>query len=169
MPAPGLPPRFTDVRIPTLDEVLELLQHRLLINIELKALDLATLGMGSDVVAAVRAHGMADQVVLSSFNPFALRRAKRAGPEIECGLLLAPDLPAWMRWAVTRRHSLADALHPEMLMVDEAYLAQARRLGMPVRVWTVDEEADIRRMISLGVDAIITDVPDVALRLLRPG
>ena len=52
-------------------------------------------------------------------------------------------------------------------MVDAAYVAQARKLGLPVRVWTVDEEADMRRMIDLGVDAIITNTPDRLAALLR--
>jgi glycerophosphoryl diester phosphodiesterase len=122
--------------------------------------------MGTDVVAAVRSRDMADQVVLSSFNPFALRHAKKAGPEIECGLLLAADLPRWMHRGLTRRWSRADALHPDLQMADAAYMARARGLGMPVRVWTVNEAADMQRMIALGVDAIITDVPDVLKSLL---
>lgn len=152
--------KYAGTRIPVLDEVLTLLKGKLLVNIELKALSAATVRMGDDVVRAVRAHGMADQVVLSSFNPMALRYAKRTAPEIEAGLLLAPDLPGWTRWGPTLRHSRADGLHPELVMVDESYMARARRLGMPVRVWTVNEEADMRRMMALGVDAIITDVPD---------
>jgi len=153
-------PKFTGTRIPTLDETLDLLKGKLLINIELKVLDALGSGLGADTVKAVRARGMADQVVISSFNPFALRQAKQAGPEIECALLLAHDLPGWMHWGVTRRYCRADGLHPDLEMVDEAYLARARKLGMPVRVWTVDDEADMRRLIALGVDAIITNVPD---------
>lgn len=159
-------PEFAGTRIPTLDEVLTLLKGKLLINIELKALDLASRGLGPDVVQLVRRYDMAEQVVLSSFNPFALRSAKEAGPEIEAGLLLSPELPGWTRWGVIRRYSRADGLHPELVMVDQAYMARARRLGMPVRVWTVNEEADLRRMAALGVDAIITDVPDVARRVI---
>jgi glycerophosphoryl diester phosphodiesterase len=51
-------------------------------------------------------------------------------------------------------------LHPDFVMVDETYVARARKHGLPVRVWTVDDEADMRRLIALGVDAIITNVPD---------
>jgi glycerophosphoryl diester phosphodiesterase len=159
-------PKFAGTHIPTLDELLNLLRGRLLVNIELKALEPATFGLGADVVAAVRAHDMADQVVLSSFNPFALRRAKQAGPEIECALLLAHDLPRWMHWNIIRRFSRADGLHPDLEMVDADYMARAARLGFPVRVWTVNEAADMRRMIELGVDAIITDAPDMALAIL---
>ncbi len=160
-------PQFAGTRIATLDEVLDLLNGKLLVNIEIKALDSATMGLGADVVKAVRAHDMVDQVVISSFNPVALRRAKNAGPEIEAGLLLAPDLPGWTRWAVTRSYSKANGLHPELPMVDAAYMAQAARLRLPVRVWTVNEPDDMQRMIDLGVDAIITDYPDRLVELLK--
>jgi glycerophosphoryl diester phosphodiesterase len=159
-------PQFAGVPIPSLDEVLELARGRLLLNIELKALESPTVNLGVDVVARVRAHGMADQVVISSFNPLALRRAKKAGPEIECALLTAPDLPGWMRAPLTFRFSRADGIHPEYPMVDAAFMAAARRRGRPVRPWTVNDEAEMRRLIALGVDAIITDAPDVARRLL---
>ena len=86
-------PQFAGTPLPALEEVLDLCKGRLLMNIELKSLNSNTANIGVDVVAAVRARDMADQVVISSFNPLALRRAKKAGPEIECALLTAPDLP----------------------------------------------------------------------------
>jgi glycerophosphoryl diester phosphodiesterase len=153
-------PSFAGTHIPTLDEALDLMKGKLLVNVELKVLGTLRSGMGADAVRAIRAHGMADQVVISSFNPFALRQAKGAGPEIECALLLAHDLPSWMRWGFTRRYSRADGLHPDFDMVDQTYMARARQLGKPVRVWTVDEEAAMRHLIALDVDAIITNVPD---------
>lgn len=162
-----LGPEFIGTRIPTLDEVLDLLKGKLLINIELKAFSATSKQLGVDVVQAVRNHGMAEQVVISSFNPFALRAARQAGPEIEGALLLSPDLPGWTRWDIIRKHSRAQGLHPELVMVDAAYMARARTLGLPVRVWTVNEEADMHRMGDLRVDAFITDLPDVALRVLQ--
>jgi glycerophosphoryl diester phosphodiesterase len=159
-------PTFAGTRIPTLDEALDLLKGKLLINIELKVLETLQSGLGADTVKAVRARGMADQVVISSFNPFVLRQAKQAGPEIECALLLAHDLPGWMHWGVTRRYCRADGLHPDSDMVDETYMARARKASLPVRVWTVDAEDEMRRLIALGVDAIITNVPDVLVNLM---
>jgi glycerophosphoryl diester phosphodiesterase len=159
-------PSFAGTRIPTLDEALDLMKDKLLVNVELKVLGALRSELGADAVKTIRQHGMADQVVISSFNPFALRQTKAAGPEIECALLLAHDLPGWMRWGVTRRHSRAEGLHPDFDMVDETYMARARKLGLPVRVWTVDDEAEMRRLIALGVDAIVTNVPDRLANLL---
>jgi glycerophosphoryl diester phosphodiesterase len=158
-------PQFAGTCMPVLEEVLDLLKGRLLINIELKSFDMAST-LGHDVVEAVRARDMAGQVVLSSFNPFTLRRAKTAGHEIECAYLTAPDLPYWMRSGLTLRMCLADGLHPDVKMVDAAYMARARKRRMPVRVWTVNEEEEMRRMIELGVDAIITDAPEQLKALL---
>ncbi len=162
-------PEFAGTQIPTLDEVLDLAKGKLLVNIELKSLDISNARLGVDVVAAVRNHGMVDEVVISSFNPFALRRSKQAGREIEHALLLAPDTTNWTRWGVTLGYSLADGVHPEIKMVDAAYVAAAKRRKMPVRVWTVNDEADMRRMAGLGVDAIISDTPDIARRVIEGG
>ena len=153
-------PEFVGTRIPLLGEVLNLVKDKLLVIVELKVPDAGSAEMGADVVAAVRAHGMADQVVISSFNPFALRKAKLAGPEIECALLVAHDLPGWMRWGLTRRYSRAESIQPEAVMVDAAYVAWARKHCLHLRVWTVNDEAEMRRLLDLGVDAVITDVPD---------
>ena len=160
-------PEFAGTLIPTLDEVLDLLEGKLIVNIEIKALETTTAGIGVDTVNAVRAHNMQHQVIISSFNPMALRRAKKAGPDIECAILLAPDLPGWTRSGLARRWSGADGLHPEAPMVDEAYMAQAKRQGLPVRVWTVNDETEMRRLAALKVDAIITDAPDLLARVLQ--
>jgi glycerophosphoryl diester phosphodiesterase len=160
-------PEFAGTQIPTLDEVLGLAKGRLLVNIELKSLDITGAKLGVDVVAAVRAHKMTDEVVISSFNPFALRSSKQAGPEVEHGLLLDLESSGWTRWGLVLRYSLAQGVHPETTMVDAAYVAAAHGRKMPVRVWTVNDEADMRRLADLGVDAIISDTPDVALRVLE--
>jgi glycerophosphoryl diester phosphodiesterase len=159
-------PEFAGTMIPTLDEALEVARGKLLVNIELKTIEVKQSGLGPDVVDVVRRHAMMDEVVISSFNPFALRKSKQAGPEIEHGLLLAADLPGWTRWGLTLRHSRADGLHPELGMATREYVAAAKRRNLPVRVWTVDDEAEMRRLAGFGVDAIITDAPDVALAAL---
>lgn len=159
-------PEFAGTRIPTLDEVLDLLKDKLLVNIELKSVRASNDGLGQDVAKKVLAHGMAGQVVISSFNPFALRRSKLTGPQIEHALLLADDSPGWMKSGLMFRWSKAEALHPESVMVTPEYVVQARRRGLPVRVWTVNEPEEMRRLAGLGVDAIVTDAPDLARQVL---
>ena len=124
--------------------------------------------MGAEVVTAVRAHGMADQVVISSFNPFAAAAGQDGQDRRSSARCWWRTIcPAGCGGALTRRYSRADGIHPEAVMVDAAYVAWARKARLPVRVWTVNDEAEMRRLIALGVDAVITDVPDLMLDVVK--
>jgi glycerophosphoryl diester phosphodiesterase len=154
-------PSFAGERIPTLEEVLEPLGSRLLLNVELKTTTLRDDGLEQAVIGQVERHGVSDAVLLSSFNPFSLRRAKRIAPHIPVGLLYAPGLPLPLRRAWLAFLAPHEARHPEHTMVDASYMAWARRRGYRVNTWTVDGPDEMRRLIGLGVDGIITNVPDV--------
>ena len=160
-------PTFAGERIPTLEEVLESVGSRLLLNIELKTASLRDNGLERAVIAQVEQHGLGNSVLFSSFNPFSLRRAKRIAPPIPVGLLYAPDLPlplrrAWLALIVTH-----EARHPKHTMVDTRYMAKVRRRGYWVNTWTVNDPGGMRRLIGLDVDGIITDVPDIFRSVLE--
>jgi glycerophosphoryl diester phosphodiesterase len=159
-------PSFAGERIPTLEEVLEALGSRLLLNIELKTTSPHDNGLEQAVIAQVERHSLSDDVLLSSFNPFSLRRAKQIAPHIPVGLLYGPELPlplrrAWLAFLVPH-----EARHPKHTMVDASYMAWARRRGYRVNTWTVDDPDEMRRLINLGVDGIVTNVPDVLRSVL---
>lgn len=105
------------------------------------------------------------QVTVMSFAPSALRRVR----------LLAPDLPTvqlYLRMPVLRRDGSlspsADVAGPgiHILRVHPRYVERVHAAGHPVYVWTVDEPADIDLVLSLGVDAVITNRPTDVLRRL---
>ena len=133
-----------DHPIPTLDDVFALLGRRALYNVELKALGLSDGGLAAAVAGVIAAHNVADQVLISSFSPFTVRAAQRA-------------MPAGVAVALLR----AAADHPEYHLVDEALMAWARRRGLRVNVWTLDDPVEARRLIRLGVHGIITNRPEV--------
>ncbi|NOZ27924.1 MAG: glycerophosphodiester phosphodiesterase [Chloroflexi bacterium] len=159
-------PEFAGTRLCTLEEALDAIGDRLLVNIEMKSFSMGNDGMAEEVARIIQQRDLYDQVLVSSFNPFTLRRLKKVDPRIETGLLYAPGLPVYLSRAWLRPWARPDALHPEYVMVDEAYMQWARRKGYPVNVWTVNEPDDMRRMIDLGVNIIITDYPDRLLELL---
>ena len=160
-------PAFAGERIPTLEEVLETVGSRLLLNIELKTTSLRDNGLESVVIAQVEQHDLDESVLFSSFNPLSLRRTKRIASHIPVGLLYAPDLPLPLRRAWLAPMVPHEARHPEHTMVDAHYMTWARRRGYRVNTWTVDNPDEMRRLIGLGVDGIITNVPDVLRTVLE--
>lgn len=158
---------FTGERIPTLQEVLKAIDPETLINIELKTESPATDGLENAVVEVIREYNLYKRVIVSSFNPIALLRVKWADKNIPVGLLYAPDLPRYLSegWFISLLRP--EALHPEIGMVDENYMERARKKGYRVNVWTVNEAADMKRMLDLEVDGIITDRPDLLQQLME--
>jgi glycerophosphoryl diester phosphodiesterase len=154
-------PAFTGERIPTLGEVLQAFGDRLLLNIELKSTSPRDNGLERAVVALVEERGLGKRVLFSSFNPFSLRRAKKIAPHILTGLLYAPDLPLYLSRAWLAPLAPHEARHPQHTMIDARYMDWARHHGYRVNAWTVDDPGEMRRLIDLKVDGIITNVPDV--------
>jgi glycerophosphoryl diester phosphodiesterase len=162
-------PAYAGQEIPTLQEVIDAVGHRLLLNIELKTASWQDDGLAGTVVRAVEDNHLLDRTIVSSFNPVALRRVSRLNPAIPIGLLYAPDLPLPLRrpWA---RHLLElDAIHPHHTLVEDRYAPWARQRGYRVHTWTVDDPGRMRRMVQLGVDIVITNRPDLFRQVLQTG
>jgi glycerophosphoryl diester phosphodiesterase len=160
---------FEGQRIPTLQEVIDVVGGRLLLNIELKTKSARDDGLVAAVVRAVEQNNLQDRVVLSSFNPLAVWRAKLLNADLPVGLLYAPDAPIFLRRPWLRYVVPLDALHPSHTIVDDAYLGWAKQRGFSVHTWTVDDPGEMQRLVDGGVDIIITNRPDVLRQVLQAG
>ncbi len=123
-------------------------------------------------VQVVRELGLERQVCLSGFGRTVVRTVRRIAPEMATGAALDEVRMAlyrsWVRWPA--RHVPYVALQvPESKgvhrIVTPRFVQAAHHAGAVVQVWTVNEEVDIRRLLDWGVDALITDVPDFAVRV----
>lgn len=151
-------PEFVGTPIPTLDEVFDAVGKSLLINVEIKAESMFTDGIECAVAEAIRRHGLFDTVLVSSFNPLALRRFRAALPEVMIGYLHAPDIPFYLPALMSGlKH---EARHPHDSEVTQRYMDWARGAGYAVNVWTVNDPVRAQVLRDLGVNAIITDQPD---------
>jgi glycerophosphoryl diester phosphodiesterase len=160
---------FAGERIPTLAEVLEAVGERLLLNVELKSLSLREDGLARAVIAQIEQRRLDDRVLISSFNPLSLRRAKRIATHIPVGLLYSSDMPLPLRRAWLAPFVRHEARHPNHTMVNARFVAWAKRRGYWVNVWTVDDPDEMRRLITLRVDGIITNRPDVLRDVVESG
>ena len=160
---------FKGERVPLLEEVLEAVGQRLLINIELKGMSLRGTGLEAKVAALIAQHDLIDRVIISSFNPFALRRVKRVNPYLACGLIHSPDLPIFLRnaWLAPLIPGL-NARHPHHSQVSKAIVDRFHAQGLVVSAWTINQAGIARSMIQAGVDGMFGDDPVLLRETLEP-
>jgi len=101
------------------------------------------------------------RVLVTSFNPATIAVVRDRAPHVPTGRLTmnGHDLAGRIERAAAAGHV---AINPWDLLVDEPMMAVARDAGLQVYVWTVDDPERMRALVDLGVDGIITNVPDVA-------
>jgi glycerophosphoryl diester phosphodiesterase len=160
-------PAFAGVGVPTLVQVLDLVGNRCRVNVEIKSQDWEGGGEVQALAALIRRRNLYDQVIVSSFNPITLIKLRWADPKIRLGLLYFEPLPAHLRQAWFTPILEPEALHPHHSLVDAVLLDWARDKGCAVNTWTVNDPATAKRLAGLGVDAIITDVPDLISEQIR--
>jgi glycerophosphoryl diester phosphodiesterase len=143
-------------------------RHRFII--EIKGLNGA---LTDAVIDDVHAAGAIDRVSVGGFAARQMWRARRREPRLATGAAYEETRWAlyrtWVRWPASRQ--LYHVFHvPELAgatrVVSPRFVAAAHAAGVRVYVWTVDAPDDIRRLLSWGVDGIITDRPDVAVPLV---
>jgi glycerophosphoryl diester phosphodiesterase len=157
---------FAGTTIPTLDEVFELYAGTdMVVNVELKNSVMPYHGMEEKVLALVDAAGMQNRVLLSTFNHISLVKLHELGTTVPTAMLFGEPLFRPWRYAQTLHVSGINPPHQYLRYVPKL-VARAKELGLTVNPWTVNDADDMRRVIDLDVDAIITNFPDRALALL---
>jgi glycerophosphoryl diester phosphodiesterase len=165
----------TSEPIPTLDDVVALaaLGHRrMLLEIKVDERRRRYPGIEEKVVAVLERHGMGAATVVMAFEAETWGRMRALRPDIAAGALYSPATLRAMGSTASRELEAALAagvavvgLHQDL--VDAAVVAAARRAGITLGVWTVNEPGALRRFADLGVSIVITDRPDLAKALLK--
>jgi len=151
---------FAGTPVPLLEEVLDLIGSRCPINLEIKSID-PYANDASDLVAAlIRHRNLYRQVIVSSFNPVTLIKLRHLDPKIALGMLYGAEMPLFLRQTWAGAPICPEAQHPHHALIDANYMAWVRGLGTAVNTWTVNDVAEAQRLARLGVDVIMTDVPD---------
>lgn len=164
---PNLPQ--SSMGIPTLAEVLSWIPKGFLINLELKA-PKANSGIVARTTSRVLAQAGSHRLIVSSFNPLELAFFASTAPHIPLALLTDPSSPPLLATGFARhflRRAALRALHPHHSQVTLETIKQAHDACLKVIPWTVNAHADIKRMLLLGVDGLITDHPLECKRLLE--
>lgn len=144
-------------QIPLLTEVLDLIEGKCSINIELKGLN--TAAGTSEIIQAYIADGKwkFEDFIVSSFQKNELFQLRRLDEEIPIGVLSKASVTEAIELGKRLR---AQAIHPSLGIITRDNVQNSHQSGFKVNVWTVNERDDITRMKDFGVDGIISDFPD---------
>ncbi len=157
------PERFAGERIPTIEEVLSFSREQD-INVYLEIKAPRASGVEHAVVAAVHAASALLSSYVISFDLGVLERVRRIEPVLVLGYLFntrSPDVVARAVDAGARTVlPRADRVTPELI-------AQAKRNDLKVVTWTVNDPLEMKSLMNMGVDGIMTDYPDRLAALVR--
>lgn len=167
--------RPTAERLPTLAQLLDLVgssRAGLLLEIKAGPGRQRYPGIEEKALALLRDHALLDRTVVMAFEPATVLRVRELAPAVPTAALIARGRERRDRLSGEEALDRARALRATHVgihfrLLDGAVVDAVQRAGMAVGAWTVNEEADIRHVLALGVDVLITDRPDLALTL-RP-
>jgi len=161
------------VEVPTFAEALQTLAGRAGVDVEIKnmpgepAFDSPREAIADAVLDELDRAGFAGPVLVSSFNWLSIEHIRHARPDLATGFLSTAviDPGAALVYARSVGHTYVLPQYPALLEAGEAFVAKAHAEGLLVGTWTVDEPDDLRGLFALGVDAVATNRPALAVEV----
>lgn len=166
-PDQDFPHRGADVRIPTLEEVVTSFPNTRMI------VDLKQDGLVAPLWRLIERHGLHDRIVAGSFSDRRLAAFRRAsGGSVATSTGPLRSVVAFAGALAGRAPKLADAVQFPVSLgplkpLTRRTVASFHRRGYQAHVWTVNDPDEMHRFYDLGVDAVITDRPDLLRDVLR--
>ena len=143
--------------IPTLEQVLDFCQGKCKIHIELKGKGTATKTAALITQLVKNNIWSYDQLVVSSFKLSRLKKIQQQNPNIRLGLIAHRNLSRKLERAAKNNFYGFYAFHEKLR---KPIVELAKKRGLKIYCWTVNKRLNISKMLSLGVDGIITDSPE---------
>ncbi len=165
------PHRGRGIRVPTLDALLAA-HPGVPLNIEIKQADPP---IEHAVLAVLDRHGARASTILAAEHQPLLDRIRHAAPDVATGFSAeeVADLVFRLRdgrlgdWRPVGVALQVPPQFGDIAIVTPAAIAAAHDRGVEVHVWTINEPAEMERLLDLGVDGIMTDFPGRAVEILR--
>jgi glycerophosphoryl diester phosphodiesterase len=164
-------PEYATETVPTLGQVFDLVKGTAqILYLEMKSDESQTKSLAAAVVRLIHDYAYVDRVIVESFDLEAIAEVKRLAAEVRTAALFEPRLerPASLLWKM-RTIDLAVAANANEIALHRTLavrrvVAKALQSGLPVVVWTVDNPIWIKRALTMGVTALITNDPGTMLR-----
>jgi len=156
---------FKGLRIPVLDDILKLAKkNSLILNLELKTNVIEYENLEEMVMDQIHNYGLQDSIIISSFNHYSVMKCKKIDSKIKCGFLYGNALYEPGQYG---KHAGVEALHPSYKTLKDEIVQNIHGQGLEINTYTVNSEEDMKRMIELNIEGIITNYPDRLAKLLK--
>ena len=161
--------KFKNARIPTLVEVLDICKNKIAVNIEIKteAVNKMFFGDIEEKCLKILEHkGMREHVVFSSFDPHAIMHLKQIDNTAVAAVLFekkhyGSKLPSEIMESVN-----ADAFNCSASELNRKWLINIKSKNIPVNIYTVNDEKNMKKFLGMGVNGIFTNKPDELKKVL---
>ena len=153
-------PQFAGEPVPTFEQIVDTVKDKMKLNIELK-MNGHQQKLAARVVDLIQRKNFISQCIVTSFDREEIRVVKNLDPAIKTGYIFSkmPDEDLW-----TGEFDLISVNHK---LVTAELVRNAHKAGKEVHVWTVNKAEEMKKLIDLGVDNIITNYPDVLKKVLK--
>lgn len=137
----------------------------LVTNIELKTGVFYYSDIEEKTLEIVKQYGLEDRVLFSSFNHLSITRMKELAPQIPCGALVE-ECGLGNAGFYCSRYGF-EYYHPGYAALDDEAVAECRKHGIGLNVWTVNDMGSFEQLLEWGCEGIITNYPNVPLLWMR--
>ena len=158
-------PSFAGQRIPTLEEVFQRYAGAVYFDVELKVGGIKDTGIAKKTWDIITAFQMESSVLISSFNPFAIRYFNALSKGILPSAVIfcdSEEVPKVLRHGWGRHIARCSVLKPAQDLINEQLMYRfATKKDYPILAWTVNDYQTGKTLLSLGVDGIISNNPSL--------
>jgi glycerophosphoryl diester phosphodiesterase len=146
-------------RVPLLSEVLDFARDRIGVNIEVKALNVE-----KRILELVTEREMLDSVIFSSFMHNTVRVIKNLNAYARTAIILSEPRDDAVRYTLDLG---ANAINPPFETLTPELVTGAHEARLEVFPYTMNDASSMRKLLSIGVDGLITDLPDVCVKVVE--
>ena len=156
--------------IPTLEEVLLQSKNKIEVDVEFKEA-----GYEEEVVSMILDHFNYEDFIIKSFNPYVVKEVKEIDKNLKVGMLLGSEISLNQLLEVIYeslflynfKASGADFISPYYKIFEAGWVSRFVSKGVPVQVWTVNDQDLLKTLIHQDIYSVVTDVPEIALKIRK--
>lgn len=165
---------FKGEKVPTLEEVIETINGKCKLLIEVKRVKTKKPEIEAKIIQLIDKYNAQNWCVVQSFETEVVKNIQALDTSIECHKLVTMNisvlplhLDSRIKTGTIYKYKTVQSINPYFKMLNKRKVDKIHSRGQKIITWTVNEKEDMKRMIDMGVDGIITNYPDRLIELLN--